>query len=775
MRLSKNFYIAVGAIFIALLCVLVLSLRDNAETLSANAFEGALQQNQFERLWIEDDYLYGRTNHALYKTLFMQIQPQVLKSIPLQKGQSKMLAYIILGIIFVFVFVVSFIIFRRNLGGGLFGFFGSEFGGNDTGQHRFNDSKLLSTKPANSINSHKRGFGNNVGNSFGGGFGNAKNNRGFGQESFGDSFLDSSIEPLHSNIKFSDVAGISEAKEELLEILDFLKHPAKYSALGISLPKGVLLSGAPGVGKTLIAKALAGESGVPFFYQSGASFVEMYVGVGAKRVRELFSAAKKSAPCIVFIDEIDAIGKKRTSDSHNSERESTLNQLLVEMDGFSDSSGVIVLGATNHIQALDSALLRSGRFDRKVFIELPNFAERAEILKMYLKSKKSHIDPVLIAKKTSSFSGAMLATLVNEAALNTARRGGSEIEERDFEAVYGKISSGKRRLPLLDEKAQKIYALYQASKIIFALKTSLPLQKATLFEASLLELNSHTIGTNELLNRIYFSLIGSVALWEYTKEGFGVGGEDFKKASELLDFGKKNGLFALPNQHLGGLFGNANPATQNMQNLQNLCVENLLKDKILLEFLQKNMTEILLAGGALLAYERLDWHGVESSKKTNDNKSQSSDKEKRDDERAQNPKDSNNGAEFVLSAFAPTVLTPFNALSKDYFNESKQSQDNDKAQNHQHNEKSHNTDFSQMAQTNAQDAQDKQDGQDSSPQAELDLQNPQSQTSDFKTQNLQNPKSQNPQNQHNEHSTQAGENFIVQNAEILADFIGFKF
>ncbi|MGX2971338.1 AAA family ATPase [Helicobacter sp. T3_23-1059] len=769
MRLSKHFYMALSAIFVALICVLVLILRDNAETLSANAFEGALQQNQFERLWIEDDYLYGRTNNALYKTLFMQIQPQVLKSIPLQKGQSKMLFFIVLGIIF--VVVVSFVIFWRNLGGGFLGLFGNGLSSNNAGQNRFNDSKLVGTKPASSTNPQKGGFG--------GGFGNAKNNRGFGKESFrdslGDSFLDSSIEPLHSNIKFSDVAGISEAKEELLEILDFLKHPAKYSSLGISLPKGVLLSGAPGVGKTLIAKALAGESGVPFFYQSGASFVEMYVGVGAKRVRELFSAAKKSAPCIVFIDEIDAIGKKRTSDSHNSERESTLNQLLVEMDGFSDSSGVIVLGATNHIEALDSALLRSGRFDRKVFIELPNFAERAEILKMYLKSKKSHIDPVLIAKKTSSFSGAMLATLVNEAALNTARRGGNEIEERDFEAVYGKISSGKRRLPLLDEKAQKIYALYQASKIIFALKTSLPLQKATLFEASLLELNSHTISTNELLNRIYFSLIGSVALWEYTKEGFGVGGEDFKKAGELLDFGKKNGLFALQNQHLGGLFGDfkSNEAIQNVQNLQNLSAQNLLKDKILLEFLQKNMTEILLAGGALLAYERLDWHGVESNKnKPNKKESNNKDsninhsKDSTNKEQESPAKDSSNGAEFVLSAFAPTVLTPFNALSKDYFNESKQS---NKPQDSQNDAKSNDKDSLQISQNNQQD---------SSLQTGLDLQNPQSKDAknkELQNQGLQNPNVQNPQNQNNEHSTQAGEHFIVQNAEILADFIGFKF
>ena len=745
MPLSKRFYIAVVAIFFALIFVLILSLRDNAETLSASAFEGAMQQNQFEKLWVEDDYLYGKTNGGLYKTLLMQIQPQVLTTIALQKGQGKVLSWIILGVIFLFVFVVSFIIFGRSVFGGAFGGLFGGLGGNSQNYYdnkhiktqkgrTFSDSDSNLAKPSNTNNTNSHRISNR-----------------FSQKSFSDSSPSGDlIEPLHSHIKFSDVAGISEAKEELLEILDFLKHPAKYSALGISLPKGVLLSGAPGVGKTLIAKALAGESGVPFFYQSGASFVEMYVGVGAKRVRELFSAAKASAPCIVFIDEIDAIGKKRTSDSHNSERESTLNQLLVEMDGFSESSGVIVLGATNHIQALDSALLRSGRFDRKVFIELPNFAERAEILKMYLKSKKSHIDPVQIAKKTSSFSGAMLATLVNEAALNTARRGGSEIEERDFEAVYGKISSGKRRLPFLDEKAQKIYALYQASKIIFALKTSLPLQKATLFEASLLELNTHTIGTNELLRRIYFSLIGSVALWEHCGEGFGVGGEDFKRACELVEFGSKNGLFASPSKNLGGLFG-TKQANEDFEILEQRsiyrgdtastefaaqAVQKLLKSKNLSEFLQKNMTEILLAGGALLAYERLDWHGVESISTSS---GASSTNEAENTTNPTKETNSTNGAEFVISTFAPTVLTPFNALSKDYFNESK----------------------------------------DTAPQTLPANNQKELKPSDSKEALPNEPKSQNDQSDTQtklaKESRQEQEHFIVQNAEILADFIGLKF
>lgn len=738
MPLSKSFYIAVGMVFLSLIFVLILSFRDNAETISAQSFQNALQQNQFAKLWVEGDYLYAKAgNNSLYKTLFIQIQPQLLQSFVLQKGQGRMLSWVILGIIFVLVFVVSFLIFRRNfLGLGILR------------QNTFNY-----TNAQNQRDYKTRGTNSNSASGVGNKLGSTES-RGFGIEKTSDF---NKIEPLHSHIKFSDVAGISEAKEELLEILDFLKHPAKYSALGISLPKGVLLSGVPGVGKTLIAKALAGESGVPFFYQSGASFVEMYVGVGAKRVRELFSAAKASAPCIVFIDEIDAIGKKRTSDSHNSERESTLNQLLVEMDGFSTSSGVIVLGATNHIEALDSALLRSGRFDRKVFIELPNFDERTQILKMYLKSKKSHINPAQIAKKTSGFSGAMLATLVNEAALNTARREGNEIEERDFEAVYGKISSGKRRLPFLDEKAQKIYALYQASKIIFALKTSLPLQKATLFETSLLELNRHTIGTNELLNRIYFLLIGSVVLWEYCGEGFGVGGEDFCKAIELVEFGKKNGLFILPNiskEHLGGLFStndeinaidskasNMSKKTQRdasiLKELESLQakdgVEKLLERPYLREFLQDNMTEILLAGGALLAYERLDWHAVESSTQNtlqhNKTNSPKDDKDDKESDGKESIKSFSNGAEFVISAFAPTVLTPFNALSKDYFNESQSS-----------------------TQSSEQEINAKENNEPKTQKNDLD----------------NNTQQDTP-------SRQEQEKFIVQNAEILAKFIGLKF
>ncbi|MDC0933663.1 AAA family ATPase, partial [Arcobacteraceae bacterium] len=211
------------------------------------------------------------------------------------------------------------------------------------------------------------------------------------------------ITPTTSSITFKDVAGITEIKEELEEVVDFLNNPKKYQKYGVSLPRGVLLVGPPGVGKTLIAKAVAGEAEVPFFYQSGASFVHIYVGMGAKRVRELFAVAKLNAPSIIFIDEIDAVGKARGIGS-NDERESTLNELLTQMDGFDSSSGVMVVAATNKIEVLDEALLRAGRFDRRVFLTLPTKTDRIDILNLYLKNKSFNLDIEKLANETSGFS-----------------------------------------------------------------------------------------------------------------------------------------------------------------------------------------------------------------------------------------------------------------------------------------------------------------------------------------------------------------------------------
>ena len=255
--------------------------------------------------------------------------------------------------------------------------------------------------------------------------------------------------PHKQTTRFKDVLGIDEAKRDVSEIIDFLSDPEKYSRLGAKIPKGVLLVGPPGTGKTLLAKAIAGEAGVPFLSTSGSEFVEMFVGVGASRVRSLFEEANKNAPCLVFIDEIDAVGRHRGSGygGGNDEREQTLNQLLVEMDGFESNKGVIVIAATNRVDVLDNALLRAGRFDRQIYIDLPDLKGREAILKKYMNEVKilSDVDPLVIARGTPGFSGADLANLVNESALVAARFNRKSITKGDFEYARDKILMGAEK------------------------------------------------------------------------------------------------------------------------------------------------------------------------------------------------------------------------------------------------------------------------------------------------------------------------------------------
>ncbi len=271
------------------------------------------------------------------------------------------------------------------------------------------------------------------------------------------------IQAVTSNISFKDVAGISQIKEELEEVVDFLNNPKKYKKYDVVLPKGVLLVGPPGVGKTLIARAVAGEAAVPFFYQSGASFVHIYVGMGAKRVKELFNVAKAQAPSIIFIDEIDAVGKQRGIGS-NDEREATLNELLTQMDGFDGNSGVMVIAATNKIEVLDEALLRAGRFDRRVFLTLPSKEDRQSILELYLKGKQFDFDINKLSSDTSGFTSSALATLVNEALLCMIKRGGTAIVDEDIEIAKTKIEFGKKQTYLLSTKEKEVLATYQATK-----------------------------------------------------------------------------------------------------------------------------------------------------------------------------------------------------------------------------------------------------------------------------------------------------------------------
>ncbi|MDJ0617144.1 MAG: ATP-dependent zinc metalloprotease FtsH2 [Calothrix sp. MO_192.B10] len=289
-----------------------------------------------------------------------------------------------------------------------------------------------------------------------------------------------------TGVMFDDVAGIEEAKEELQEVVTFLKQPEKFTAVGARIPKGVLLVGPPGTGKTLLAKAIAGEAAVPFFSISGSEFVEMFVGVGASRVRDLFKKAKENAPCIIFIDEIDAVGRQRGAGigGGNDEREQTLNQLLTEMDGFEGNTGIIIIAATNRPDVLDAALLRPGRFDRQVMVDAPDIKGRLEVLQVHARNKK--LDPSVsletIARRTPGFTGADLANLLNEAAILTARRRKEGITLTEIDDAVDRVVAGMEGTPLVDNKSKRLIAYHEIGHALVGtlLKDHDPVQKVTL-------------------------------------------------------------------------------------------------------------------------------------------------------------------------------------------------------------------------------------------------------------------------------------------------------
>ncbi|MBM3271304.1 MAG: ATP-dependent zinc metalloprotease FtsH [Candidatus Sericytochromatia bacterium] len=327
-------------------------------------------------------------------------------------------------------------------------------------------------------------------------------------------------------LTFADVAGIEEAKSELQEIVDFLKSPEKFQALGARIPKGVLLVGAPGTGKTLLAKAIAGEAGVPFFSISGSDFVEMFVGVGASRVRDLFDQAKKHSPCIVFVDEIDAVGRQRGAGlgGGHDEREQTLNQLLVEMDGFEPNTSVIVIAATNRPDILDVALMRPGRFDRQIVVDQPDVKGREEILKVHVKNKPlaAEVDLNILARRTPGFTGADLQNMANEAALLAARYNRKEVLMEDFEQAIDKVIAGpERKSRIITEKEKEIIAYHEVGHALVAkvLPHSDPVHKVTIVSRgmalgltmTLPEEDRVLTSKSQLLDRITMMLGGQVA------------------------------------------------------------------------------------------------------------------------------------------------------------------------------------------------------------------------------------------------------------------------
>lgn len=318
-------------------------------------------------------------------------------------------------------------------------------------------------------------------------------------------------------IRFSDVAGEDEAKENLSEIVEYLHNPSRYKEIGASMPKGILLVGPPGTGKTMLAKAVAGEANVPFFSMSGSEFVEMFVGMGASKVRDLFQQAKEKAPCIVFIDEIDAIGKKRDGQiGGNDEREQTLNQLLTEMDGFEDNTGVIILAATNRPESLDPALLRPGRFDRRVPVELPDLKGREDILKVHAKKIKvgDNVDYNKVARMASGASGAELANIVNEAALRAVRDNRKFVTQEDLEESIEVVIAGyQKKNAILTDKEKRIVAYHEIGHALVAAKqtNSAPVQKITIvprtsgalgYTMQVEEGNHYLMSKEEILNKI---------------------------------------------------------------------------------------------------------------------------------------------------------------------------------------------------------------------------------------------------------------------------------
>lgn len=407
-------------------------------------------------------------------------------------------------------------------------------------------------------------------------------------------------------VKFDDVAGAEEAKEEVVEIVDFLKHPERYISLGAKIPKGVLLVGSPGTGKTLLAKAVAGEADVPFFSVSGSSFIEMFVGVGAARVRDLFEQAKKDAPAIIFIDEIDAIGKSRANSSQmggNDEREQTLNQLLAEMDGFATDTPIIILAATNRPEILDPALLRPGRFDRQVLVDKPDYHGRIAILKVHVKDIKQDADVELeeIAKLTAGLAGADLANIVNEAALLAGRKNRKTVKQKDLkESVERAIAGLEKKSRRIDPKEKKIVAYHESGHALIAeiTKGAKKVSKVSIIPRGLAALgytlntpeeNKYLAQKHELIAEVDVLLGGRAAEEVFLGEISTGASNDLERATDILKsmvqiYGMTDvsGLMVLEKQRnsfLGAGLGNSRDYSEKIAEEMDAFIKNTLAER----------------------------------------------------------------------------------------------------------------------------------------------------------------------------------------------------
>ena len=433
-------------------------------------------------------------------------------------------------------------------------------------------------------------------------------------------------------VNFADVAGCDEAKQEVVEIVDFLRDPAKFKRLGASIPRGVLMVGPPGTGKTLLAKAIAGEAKVPFFSISGSDFVEMFVGVGASRVRDMFEQAKRHAPCIIFIDEIDAVGRHRgsgTGGGHD-EREQTLNQMLVEMDGFEGNEGIIVIAATNRADVLDKALLRPGRFDRQVMVGLPDIKGREQILNVHLKKLPSitGVDVPVLARGTPGFSGAQLANLVNEAALFAARRNKNTVDMHDFEDAKDKIFMGpERKSMVLREEERRATAYHEAGHAIVAemLPGTDPVHKVTIMPRGwalgvtwqLPEQDAISHYKHKMLNDIAILFGGRIAEEVFIDQQSTGASNDFERATKLAramvtkyGMSDKLGVMVYEEENQNGFFGNMgnrtiSEATQQQVDLE---IRRILEEQyqVARRIIEDNLEIAHNMVKALLEWETID-------------------------------------------------------------------------------------------------------------------------------------------------------------------------
>ena len=579
-----------AVLWLVILGVLILifsnvSDRDKPDAMNYSSFITAVNSGQIKQVTIDGEKIVGqKTNGSPFESIRPAVQdpelmPSLIKNNVVVEGtapqRQSLLMQLLIASFPVLLIILLFMFFMRNMGGGA---------GGKNGPMSFGKSKAKM------------------------------------------------LSEDQIKVTFTDVAGCDEAKQEVVEIVDFLKDPAKFKRLGATIPKGVLMVGPPGTGKTLLAKAIAGEAKVPFFSISGSDFVEMFVGVCASRVRDMFEQAKRHAPCIIFIDEIDAVGRHRgsgTGGGHD-EREQTLNQMLVEMDGFEGNEGIIVIAATNRADVLDKALLRPGRFDRQVMVGLPDIKGREQILNVHLKKLPSHtgVDVKVLARGTPGFSGAQLANLVNEAALFAARRNKNTVDMHDFEDAKDKIYMGpERKSMVIRDEERRATAYHEAGHAIVAeiLPKTDPVHKVTIMPRGwalgvtwqLPEQDAISHYKDKMLNEISILFGGRIAEEIFINQQSTGASNDFERATKMAramvtkyGMSDKMGVMVYEEESQNGFFGNVgsrtvSEATQQQVDAEIRCILDE-QYKVAWNILENNKDIAHAMVKALMEWETID-------------------------------------------------------------------------------------------------------------------------------------------------------------------------